>query len=134
MIGHIDGFTAAPPGWRVVWICLDGEPPAMVTAPIAGWIHGTEHGTGDQVIVAATHCPSVMAGQAPSSPWLYPVSEALEPPSGVWKILAPGEPLPALEEAEAEARGREASWRSAQRTVRHLVPPWESQQAPDGAA
>jgi hypothetical protein len=115
-VTQITGFTAAPPGWRVVWLDLDcGEQGAIVTAPIAGWITGIDGKTGETFIEAAAHCAGLRYGTAPSTPWVYPVSEAEEYPGGVWKILGPGEPEPAPEEAKAEAERREASYEARQR-------------------
>ncbi len=104
---EITGFTAAPLGWRVVWLDLDCDPVKAVTAPLAGWLTGTDPETGGTVVEAATHCPGLHHGEAPSSACVYPVSEADEYPAGFWKILGPGDPLPSPEEAQAEAEHRE---------------------------
>ena len=111
---NITGFTAAPPGWRVVWLD-DDEPGTMVTAPIAGWITGTDEKSGETVIEAATHCPGVLFGEAEQSqPCVYPVSGSVSRPGGVWKILAPGEPLPSPEQAAVEGKRRVARYEARQ--------------------
>jgi hypothetical protein len=114
----ITGFTAAPPGWRVVW--LDEDTPdtgegLMVIGPMAGWVTGIDDRSGETVIEAATHCNGLRYGTAPSSAWVCPATEAAGFPGGVWKILAPGEPEPAPEEAASEFKRREARYEARQR-------------------
>jgi hypothetical protein len=109
----ITGFTAAPPGWRVVWLDADTDPAQAVTAPMAGWITGIDGRTGETVIEAATHCPGLIFGTAPASACVYPASEAAEFPGGFWMILAPGEPVPSTEDAAAEGKRREARYEAA---------------------
>jgi hypothetical protein len=106
---EITGFAAAPAGWRVVWIDLDYDQPQEVTAPIAGWLMGTDASTEKMAVEAATLCPGTVFGEAPSAACLYPVSEAVIWPSGVWKILGPGDPLPSPQETAADAKRRMTS-------------------------